>query len=147
MRNLFAWCGLACLAAALTGATGCDRDNDDGGNAAGANVTNAVTNVVSGAFSGSWIGTITQTGGTPGNISMGISQNGDDLTGTYQGTGGVNGTMTGSVSGDTVDMTTTAGAVTAEWVGTANAARTAMSGTFLIIAGGGGSGTWSLIKQ
>ncbi len=145
MKTLLAWCGMACLAAALTGVVGCDSDDDDGGGTT--TVTNAVTNVTSATLSGSWIGTITQTGGTPGNISMGISQNDDNLTGTYQGTGGVNGTMTGSISGDTVDMTTTAGAVTAEWVGTANDDRTAMSGTFVIIAGGGGSGTWSLIKQ
>jgi hypothetical protein len=78
---------------------------------------------------------------------MGISQNGDSLTGTYQGTGGVNGDMTGSINGDAVKMTTAAGGVTAEWEGHANSARTSISGTFTIVAGGGGGGTWTLNKQ
>ena len=143
MRTLLPWFGLACLAAALTGLPGCSGDSDDTSTV----VTNSVTNAASATLSGSWVGTIAQGGGVPGNISMGISQNGDTLTGTYQGTGGVIGTMAGTVDGNTVTMTTTAGAVVAEWSGLANSDRDAMSGTFTIIAGGGGNGTWALVKQ
>ena len=96
------------------------------------------------SLNGSWAGTITQTGNPPGAISMTITQTGDLLAGTYNGTGGSSGTMTGSTSGSTVNMTTTVGAVVAQWTGTLNADHTSMSGTFTIVAGGGGSGTWAL---
>lgn len=144
MKKLLPGMVLACVAAVLSFSAGCNGgDDSDGGGA----VTNAVTNAASSTLSGSWIGTITQTGNPPGNISMGISQNDDALTGTYQGTGGINGTMAGSIVGNTVEMTVVVGTVTVEWTGAADDARTTMSGTFTIVAGGGGSGTWALIKQ
>lgn len=144
MKKLLLGLSLACLAAVLSFSAGCNGgDDSDGGGA----VTNVVTNAASATLSGSWIGTITQTGNPPGNISMGISQNDDALTGTYQGTGGINGTMAGSITGNAVEMTIVAGGVTTEWTGAANDARTTMSGTFTIVAGGGGNGTWALTKQ
>ena len=144
MKTLFAWCGMACLAAALTGVMGCDSDDeDDGGTTI---VTNNVTNATSATMSGAWTGTITQNGGVPGAIGMGIVQDDNTLSGTYQGTGGVNGTMTGEINGDTVTMTVQSGAVVSEWTGTANDDRDVMTGTFTIIAGGGGSGIWTLTK-
>jgi hypothetical protein len=141
MKKLLLGLGLVCLAAALPlfpGCTGSD-DGEDG--------TSDATNAVSTTLSGSWVGTISQVGGVATDISMGISQNGDTLTGTYQGTGGVNGAMTGFIGGNSVEMTTVTGGGTAEWTGAVNDELTTMSGTVVIVAGGGGSGVWTLTKQ
>ncbi|MBM4153430.1 MAG: hypothetical protein FJ221_00150 [Lentisphaerae bacterium] len=143
MKTLLAWCGMACLAAAMTGVVGCDSDDGNGGTTV---VTNNVTNATSATLSGAWTGTIAQNGNPPANIGMGIVQSGNTLSGTYQGTGGVNGTMTGEINGDTVTMTVQSGAAVSEWTGTANDDRDVMTGTFTIIAGGGGSGIWTLTK-
>ncbi len=114
----------------LTLLAGCGGDSSDSADPA--------------SLGGSWVGTITQNGNPAANIGMIITQTGDALTGTFNGTGGTSGTMTGSISGDRVEMTTTIGAVVAQWTGTLNDARTSMSGTFTIVAGGGGSGSWTL---
>ncbi len=126
---------LACAVLGLAMMAGCgDGSDGDAGDGGGTPAS----------LDGSWGGTITQGGNPPAAIGMGITQTGDAISGTYNGTGGTTGTMTGSVSGDTVNMTTTVGAVVAQWTGTLNAEHTAMSGTFTIVAGGGGSGTWTL---
>lgn len=135
MRRLSCAIGLAVLAGCNGGGSDdepADAADDGGGDAPPA------------SLSGSWLGTVTQGANPPANVSMSITQTGDSLAGTYNGTGGLSGPMTGSVSGTTVNMTTTTGPVVAQWTGTVNADRTSMSGTFTIVAGGGGSGTWTL---
>ena len=124
--------GLALVAGGCDG--GSDSSSSDGG---GSGVTPTT-------LDGSWAGTITQSGNPPAGISMTVTQTGDLLAGTYNGTGGSSGAMTGSTSGSTVNMTTTVGAVVSQWTGTLNADKTSMAGTFTIVAGGGGSGTWTL---
>lgn len=143
--NMNTWPGvfrLASFALGLALMAGCDGNStssssDGSGSGSGSGTTKV-------SLSGSWAGTIQQGANPPAAISMSITQTGDLLGGTYNGTGGTSGTMTGSVSGSTVNMTTTVGAVVSQWTGTLNDARTSMSGTFNIVAGGGGSGTWSL---
>lgn len=142
MKKILGWIRLSFVAATFALVTGCNDSNEDADSSDGSS-----TNTTTATLSGAWAGTITQGGNLPANVSMGISQNGDALTGNYQGSGGVNGTITGALSGDAVSITTQAGGVTAQWTGTANAGRTSMSGTFSIIAGGGGNGTWSLTRQ
>lgn len=93
-------------------------------------------------MTGNWIGEF----GTGVAFSMALVQTGDALTGTYA-TGSFDGTITGSITGNSVEMTVViASGPTSKYTGAVNDARTSMNGNFTIIAGGGGSGTWSATK-
>ena len=84
--------------------------------------------------------------GTGVAFSMTLTQTGDGLTGNYK-TGSFDGSVSGSVSGNDVDMTVSIpGGPTSVFTGTVNEQRTSMVGEFTIVAGGGGSGTWSANK-
>ena len=93
-------------------------------------------------MSGNWNGTFA----TGDAFTLDLNQSGDTFTGTYTQAAN-SGNVTGSVSDNSVSMTVTvtAGAVGAvgEFSGTVNDERTAMSGSFTVVAGGGGSSTWS----
>lgn len=93
-------------------------------------------------MTGNWIGEF----GTGVAFSLALVQTDDALTGTYA-TGSFDGTVTGTVSGNDVEMTVVvAGGPTSKFTGTVNEDRTSMNGNFNIIAGGGGNGTWSATK-
>lgn len=111
-------------------------DDDDGGGGGGDGDAATVTGTWSGTFSGS---------GSPFTLS--ISQSGDAVTGNYS-EGGINGTVSGSVSGNSIQMTITleSGSV-GLFSGNLNEDRTSMNGTFSIISGGGGGGSWSATKS
>jgi len=105
----------------------------------------ADTNVVAEAtMEGEWAGSFS----TGVNFTLDLTQEGDALGGTYLTESGISGTVAGSISGNAVSMTITAGPgpTVAEFTGSVNDARTSMGGGFTIIAGGGGSGTWSATK-
>lgn len=94
------------------------------------------------SMTGNWVGEF----GTGVAFSMTLTQTGDGLTGNYK-TGSFDGSVSGSVSGNDVDMTVTIpGGPTSVFTGTVNEQRTSMVGEFTIVAGGGGSGTWSATK-
>jgi len=103
--------------------------------------TNEVAEVT---MAGEWSGSFS----TGVNFTLNLTQEEDTLGGTYATDGGVNGTVAGTVTGNAVAMTITAGdtPVVAEFEGSVNDGRTSMGGDFTIIAGGGGSGTWSANK-
>lgn len=93
-------------------------------------------------MTGVWSGTF----GTGVAFAMDLTQTGDAITGTYS-TGALGGNVSGSISGNALNMTVTVpGGATSEWTGAANDTRTSMNGSFTIVAGGGGSGTWSATK-
>jgi hypothetical protein len=93
-------------------------------------------------MTGVWSGTF----GTGVAFAMELNQTGDAITGVYS-TGALGGNVTGSISGNALNLTVTIpGGATSEWTGAANDARTSMNGDFTIVAGGGGSGTWSATK-
>ncbi len=93
-------------------------------------------------LTGNWIGEF----GTGIAFSMGLTQTGDAVTGTYA-TGAFDGTVSGTITGNAVELTVAIpGGATSIFSGSVNDARTTMSGTFNIVAGGGGSGTWSATK-
>ncbi len=93
-------------------------------------------------MTGTWSGTF----GTGVAFAMNLTQTGDAITGTYS-TGALGGNVAGTISGNALTMTVTIpGGATSEWTGAANDARTSMNGSFTIVAGGGGSGTWSATK-
>ncbi len=93
-------------------------------------------------MTGVWSGTF----GTGVAFAMNLTQTGDAITGTYS-TGALGGNVAGTISGNALTMTVTVpGGSTSEWTGAANDARTYMNGSFTIVAGGGGSGTWSATK-
>lgn len=94
------------------------------------------------SMTGNWVGEF----GTGAAFSMTLTQTGDGLTGNYK-TGSFDGSVSGSVSGNDVDMTVSIpGGATSVFTGTVNEQRTSMVGEFTIVAGGGGSGTWSATK-
>jgi len=100
--------------------------------------------VAEASMEGEWAGSYS----TGVNFTLNLTQEGDALGGTYLTESGISGTVAGSISGNAVDMTITAGPgpTVAEFDGSVNDARTSMGGGFTIIAGGGGSGTWSATK-
>jgi len=105
--------------------------NDDGGDGGGADAALLVN--------GGWSGTY----GSGVAFSMTLMQSGDTVTGSYL-SAGIGGSISGMVNGNYVGMTITLeNGVIAEFDGNVNDARTSMSGSFAIIAGGGGNGTWS----
>jgi len=126
------------MAVLVTGCDGGGSDDPDPAPPAGDSPAPSMT--------GSWNGTF----GTGASFAFSLVQSGDAITGGYTSSGGSPGTFTGSISGNNVSFTTTVpaggGNVTAQWSGTVNAERTSMSGTFTIVAGGGGNGTWSATK-
>ncbi|MBP7274908.1 MAG: hypothetical protein KBA51_01750 [Kiritimatiellae bacterium] len=143
------WARMMACAVGLASIAGCDSGgSDDGGTVDAADTAEDAGGgaATPASLDGSWVGTIKQGANPAANVSMSITQTGDSLSGTFNGTGGFSGPMTGTLSGDSVSMTTTTGPVVAQWNGTANTSRTSMSGNFTIVAGGGGSGTWALSK-
>ncbi len=140
---------LPVLPLALVACGGSD-DDDDPAPAAEAASTNATDEADGEAeeeapaptMTGVWSGTF----GTGVAFAMDLTQTGDAITGTYS-TGALGGNVSGSISGNALNMTVTVpGGATSEWTGAANDARTSMNGSFTIVAGGGGSGTWSATK-
>lgn len=126
---------LPCLPLALVACDG-DSDNDDDPPAD----TNAVAEA---SMTGTWNGDYS----TGVSFTFALTQEGDAVSGDYATEGGVEGTVSGTVSGNAVDLTVvTTGGVTAEFDGSVNDERTSMGGDFEIVAGGGGSGTWSATK-
>lgn len=134
---------LSMLPLALMACGGSDDDDDEPAPAA----TNAVDEADGEAddeapaptMTGKWNGSF-DSGVT---FTMDLNQAGDVITGTYK-TGAMNGTVSGSVVGNALNMTiSVVGGATAQFTGAANDARTAMNGNFTILTGGGGSGTWS----
>jgi len=127
----------------------CGGSSDDDDEAAPAAETNDVEEADGEAeeapaptMTGNWVGEF----GTGVAFSMSLTQSGDALTGSYK-TGAFDGSVSGSISGNSVSMTVTVPAgPTSEWSGSVNEERTSMSGSFNIVAGGGGSGTWSASK-
>jgi hypothetical protein len=100
--------------------------------------------VAEATMAGEWAGSFS----TGVNFTLNLTQEDDMLGGTYATDGGVNGTVAGTVTGNAVAMTITAGdtPVVSEFEGTVNDGRTSMGGDFNIVAGGGGNGTWSATK-
>lgn len=129
-------------------ACGGGSDDDDEAPAPAASSTNTTDGAGTSApapapsMTGNWVGEF----GTGVAFSMALTQTGDAISGDYK-TGAVDGSVSGTLSGNSITMTVTipAGA-TSEWSGNVNEARTQMSGSFNIVAGGGGSGTWSATK-
>lgn len=140
MRDSFWSLTLVALAGFMVGCGGGgggdDAKDEDEDDAAGG--TNAVT------MTGTWNGSFS----TGVEFVLGLTQTGDDLTGSYDTETGSNGSLFGTVSGNAVTLTvdTEDPVSTAQFSGSVNDARTAMGGSFTIIAGGGGSGTWSATK-
>lgn len=124
------------LLMACGGGGGDDTDEAESDDEAGG--TNAVT------MTGTWNGSFS----TGVDFVLGLTQDGADLTGSYDTETGANGSLFGTVSGNSVTFTvnTEDPVSTAQFSGSVNDARTAMGGSFTIIAGGGGSGTWSATK-
>lgn len=131
-----------CLLGVATCFIGCGGGDDDGDSTT---VTNTVTNAVAASATGSWSGEFA----THVAFSMVLVQSGDSITGSYS-SGGNPGTVSGSVSGGNISLTvsvdTGGPAVVSEWSGTINDAMNGASGSFTIVAGGGGNGNWSMSK-
>jgi len=139
MRHWRKFLLLACLVPAAAWSTGCGSDRDDDDDAPdGDGSTNGPS--LTGSWSGSYSSGVT--------FTMDLVQTDDAVTGTYALDSGSSGTVAGSVSGDEVALTISvaAPAAAADFTGTVNEERTAMGGRYLIIDGGGGSGTWSANK-
>lgn len=132
---------LVCSALAVFSLPGCDGDDDDD------STTVVVTNAPAGdgaVATGNWTGKF----GTDVAFSMTLVQSGDAITGSYS-SGGFPGTVNGSVSGNDIELTVSVdtGApdpVVSEWDGTIDAERDDASGSFTIVSGGGGNGTWEM---
>ena len=151
--HLFLMLALPFVPLVLVACGGGDDDDDEAAPPAeeaaegedDADAEEADTNEVAEAtMEGEWAGSYS----TGVNFTLDLTQEGDALGGTYLTESGISGTVAGSISGNAVDMTITAGAgpTVAEFDGSVNDARTSMGGGFTIIAGGGGSGTWSATK-
>lgn len=146
LAHWFLMLALPWVPMALVACSGGDDDDDpapveeaeDGEEAADTN------EVAEATMAGEWSGSYS----TGVNFTLNLTQEGDALGGTYATDGGINGTVTGTIADNAVTMTITAGAapVVAEFDGSVNDERTAMGGNFTIVAGGGGSGTWSATK-
>lgn len=108
--------GLVCVSLGVTGCGGSDGD-DDPAPAAGADGEDGedgedgavVTNTVEATdnnvqIAGTWKGTRQNDDGSS-NFTMTLSQSGDALTGAYADGSGFEGTVTGSIDGDDIDLT------------------------------------------
>jgi len=127
---------VACLAPALPLCTGCGSDSDDDDDAGGDADVPTMT--------GQWVGSFS----TGVGFTMDLSQDGDAITGTYVEDGGSTGSVSGSVSGNEIAMAVSVvlPPAAADFTGSVNDGRTSMGGGFMIVDGGGGSGTWSATK-
>lgn len=127
---------VACLAPALPLFMGCGSDSDDDDDAGGAADVPTMT--------GQWVGSFS----TGVGFTMDLSQDGDAITGTYVEDGGSTGSVSGSMSGNEIAMAVSVvfPPAAADFTGSVNDGRTSMGGGFMIIDGGGGSGTWSATK-
>ncbi|HMP75321.1 MAG TPA: hypothetical protein PKE12_03395 [Kiritimatiellia bacterium] len=132
---------LSLLSAVLVLSLGCsgsssdssDDDSDGGGGGGGASI------------SGKWSGSYS----TGVEFTLDLTQSGDSFVGSYATGESTLGTVTGTVSTNAMEMTITtteAPPVAAQFTGSINDQRTAMGGTFTIVSGGGGNGTWSASK-
>jgi len=116
---------------------------DDGG---GGEAERAITNQTAEAsMTGNWRGSFS----TGVDFVMALTQSGEDLTGSYDSSQGGQGTVFGTVSGNSVVMTVDSSGsdLTEQFTGTVNDHRTQMGGSYTIIDGGSGSGTWSASKS
>jgi hypothetical protein len=127
---------IACLAPALPLFMGCGSDNDDDDDSGGDADVPTMT--------GQWIGSYS----TGVGFTLDLSQDGDAITGIYVVDGGSTGSVSGSLSGNEIALAVSVVAppAAADLTGAVNEDRTSMGGSFMIIDGGGGSGTWSATK-
>jgi hypothetical protein len=109
-----------------------DGDSDDGGTS-------------SASISGFWSGSYS----TGADFTLDLTQSDDSFVGSYATGASTLGTVSGTINSNAVEMTITtadAAPVTAQFEGSINDQRTSMGGTFTIVSGGGGNGTWSASK-
>jgi len=158
---------LLCLLLALPAVTGCGGGSDDDDDAEAAEAADDAAGDDAAADAGDGAAddgaaddgddeaaTPTMTGLWSGSFNTGVdftlnlTQTGDALTGDYANENGATGGVAGTITGNEVELTITVVAppVTSEFDGTVNDARTSMGGTYTIVAGGGGNGTWQVTK-
>ncbi|MCX6995541.1 MAG: hypothetical protein NTV49_00275 [Kiritimatiellaeota bacterium] len=107
--------------------------------------TNASPAVPSPTMTGVWHGTFD----TAVEFALSLTQNDNVLSGTYtRNDASGSGTASGQINDNTVDLTTVRepGHIISQWHGTVNVERTGSSGTWTIVSGGSGSGTFSMNK-
>lgn len=144
MKN---WCThvllFACTLPIAPLMSGCGSDGGDDDDPAPAEGDGgASTNGPS--MTGFWSGSYS----TGVEFTMDLVQEDDAIMGTYVVSGGPTGSVSGSLSGNAIALAVSVNEppTAADFTGSVNDGRTAMGGSFMIIDGGGGSGTWSAGK-
>ena len=133
---------IAALVAVSVGLVGCGGGDSTPAPVADSTATGTPT-VVS-TMTGVWTG---EENGGALTFSMSLTQSGDVLSGTYVLNGAGSGSATGSISGNSLELTTVRepGHNVSQWHGTVNSGRTAASGTYTNITTAA-SGTFSMSK-
>jgi hypothetical protein len=124
--------------------TGCGGGGDDNTVTNTVVVTNAPA-ATTPSMSGVWHGSFN----TGAEFSLSLSQSDNVLSGTYsRNDGSGSGSATGQINGNTLDLTTVRnpGNVISQWHGNVNDERTSSSGSWTIVSGDSGSGTFTMTK-